>query len=108
MDKAIDFTPVGEAIPLILKNLQKGGKLVINAIRKINPIPPMEYADLLWSERCIQSTANVTRKDGEEFLKIAAEIGMRPDVTEFSLDQANEALLAIKESRIVGAAVLVL
>lgn len=108
MDRAIDFTPVGEAVPLILKNLQKGGKLVINAIRKINPIPPLDYGDLLWSERCIQSTANVTRRDGEEFLKIAAEIGMRPEVTPFSLEEANEALLAVKESRIVGAAVLVL
>ena len=108
MDKAIDFTPVGEAIPTILKNLERGGKVVINAIRKINPIPPMEYAKLLWSERCIQSTANVTRQDGAEFLSIAAEIGMRPEVQEYSLQEANEALLAVKESRIVGAAVLVL
>lgn len=108
MDKAIDFTPIGEAIPLILQNLQRGGKLVINAIRKINPIPPMDYAKLLWSERTIQSTANVTRQDGARFLKVAAEIGMHPDVTEFSLDQANEALIALKQSRIVGAAVLVM
>lgn len=107
MDKAIDFTPVGEAIPLILRNLQKGGKLVINAIRKESLIPAMEYADLLWSERTIQSTANVTRADGVEFLAIAAEIGLRPEVTEYRLEEANEALLAIKQSRIVGAAVLV-
>ena len=80
---------------------------MINAIRKVNPIPPMDYAELLWSERTIQSTANVTRADGSEFLKIAAEIGIHPEITEFSLEEANEALLAIKESRIVGAAVLV-
>jgi propanol-preferring alcohol dehydrogenase len=108
MDKAIDFTPVGEAVPLILRNLQKGGKLVINAIRKESPIPAMEYADLLWSERTIQSTANVTRADGAQFLAIAAEIGLRAEVTEYRLEEANEALLAIKQSRIVGAAVLVM
>ncbi|MEJ5260635.1 MAG: zinc-dependent alcohol dehydrogenase family protein [Anaerohalosphaeraceae bacterium] len=108
MDKVIDFTPIGQAIPLILRNLQKGGKLVINAIRKINPIPPMDYAELLWSERTIQSTANVTYADGSEFLRIAAQIGLKAEVTAFPLEQANEALLAVKHSRITGAAALVL
>lgn len=108
MDKVIDFTPIGQAIPLILRNLQKGGKLVINAIRKINPIPPMDYADLLWSERTIQSTANVTHADGSEFLRIAARIGLQPQVTPFPLERANQALLAVKNSRITGAAVLLI
>ncbi len=106
MDKVIDFTPIGQAIPLILRNLQKGGKLVINAIRKETPIPPMDYADLLWSERILQSTANVTHADGSEFLRIAAQIGLKAQVTPFSLEQAPQALLAVKHSRIVGAAVL--
>jgi propanol-preferring alcohol dehydrogenase len=108
MDKVIDFTPIGQAVPLILRNLQKGGKLVINAIRKETPIPPMDYADLLWSERTLQSTANVTYADGSEFLRIAAQIRLQPQVTPFPLEQANQALLAVKHSRITGAAVLLL
>lgn len=107
IDRAIDFTPIGRTVPLALSRLQKGGKLLINAIRKQTPIPPMDYAEHLWSERSIQSIANVTRVDAAEFLPIAAEINLQPQITVFPLQQVNQALLALKQSRISGAAVLV-
>ncbi|MDD5287692.1 MAG: zinc-dependent alcohol dehydrogenase family protein, partial [Dehalococcoidales bacterium] len=65
---AIDFTPIGETVPVALNVLEKGGRLVIAVIRKNNPIPPLDYARLLWDEREIKSVANITRKDAEEFL----------------------------------------
>ncbi len=103
---AIDFTPVGETVPLSLKVLEKGGRLVIAVIRKQNPIPPMDYAQLLWDEKEIKSVANITRKDAEEFLPLAAKIPIVTEVQEFSLKQANEALLLLKQGKVRGAAVL--
>jgi len=67
----------------------------------------MDYAEHLWSERSIQSIANVTRADAAEFLPIAAEINLQPQITVFPLQQVNQALLALKQSRLSGAAVLV-
>jgi alcohol dehydrogenase, propanol-preferring len=103
---AIDFTPVGEPVREALRVLEKGGRVVINAIRKINPIPELDYAQLVWHEREIKSVANVARQDALEFLPLAAEIGIKPEVREFPLEQANEALLLLKQGKMHGAAVL--
>jgi propanol-preferring alcohol dehydrogenase len=103
---AIDFTPVGEPVREALRALEKGGRVVINAIRKVNPIPELDYAQLLWHEREIKSVANVTRQDALEFLPLAAQIGIQPEVQEFPLDRANEALMLLKQGRMHGAGVL--
>ena len=106
LDKALDFTPVGECIRDALAVLQRGGRLVINAIRKETPVPPLDYAKYLWLEKEIKSVANITRADAEEFLPIAAEIGIEPTTEEFVLEDANEVLIRIKHSRLKAAAVL--
>jgi propanol-preferring alcohol dehydrogenase len=80
--------------------------VAINAIH-LDRMPEFDYDRLLWGERQIRSVANMTRSDAREFLQIASEIGLRPKVTVFSLEQANEALLAIKSDAIDGAAVIV-
>ncbi len=103
---AIDFTPVGETVPRALRVLEKGGRLVLAVIRKRNPIPPLDYGKLLWDEKEIKSVANVTRKDAREFLSLAAEIPIIPEVQEFRLDEANQALILLKQGRIQGAGVL--
>jgi propanol-preferring alcohol dehydrogenase len=103
---AIDFTPVGEPVKEALKVLEKGGRVVINAIRKINPIPELDYAKYVWHEREIKSVANVTRKDAMEFLPLAAEIGIKVEVQEFELRDANRALGLLKQGKVHGAAVL--
>lgn len=103
---AIDFTPVGEPVREALRVLEKGGRVVINAIRKVNPIPELDYAQLVWHEREIKSVANVTRQDALEFLPLAAQIGIKPEVREFPLEQANEALLLLKQGKMHGAGVL--
>jgi len=106
LDCAIDFTPVGETVPMALKVLEKGGRLVVAVIRKRTPIPPIDYACLLWDEREIKSVANITRQDVLEFLPLAAEIPILTEVEEFSLEQANDALILLKEGKVRGAAVL--
>ena len=103
---AIDFTPVGETVPYALRALEKGGRLVIAVIRKRTPIPPLDYARLLWDEKEIKSVANITRKDAQDFLPLAAEIPIIPEVQEFKLEEANEALILLKQGQIQGAAVL--
>ena len=103
---AIDFTPVGETVPNALRVLEKGGRLVIAVIRKRSPIPPLDYAQLLWDEKEIKSVANIARKDAQDFLPLAAEIPIIPEVQEFKLEEANEALVLLKQGRIQGAAVL--
>jgi propanol-preferring alcohol dehydrogenase len=103
---AIDFTPVGETVPNALKALEKGGRLVIAVIRKRNPIPPMDYAQLLWDEKEIKSVANITREDVQDFLPLAAQIPIIPEVQEFELKDANKALLLLKLGKIQGAGVL--
>jgi len=103
---AIDFTPVGETVPNALRVLEKGGRLVMAVIRKRSPIPPLDYARLLWDEKEIKSVANITRKDVQDFLPLAAEIPIIPEVREFGLEEANEALLLLKQGKIQGAAVL--
>ncbi|MFB0556289.1 MAG: zinc-dependent alcohol dehydrogenase family protein [Dehalococcoidia bacterium] len=103
---AIDFTPVGVPVREALRNLEKGGRVVINAIRKITPIPELDYAEHLWYEKEVKSVANVTRRDAQEFLPLAAEIPIMPEVREFRLEEANKALILLKEGKIRGAGVL--
>jgi propanol-preferring alcohol dehydrogenase len=106
VDCAVDFTPVGETIPLALNALEKSGRLVIAVIRKNTLVPPMDYAQLLWNEKEIKSVANITRRDVEEFLPLAAKIPIISKVQEFNLNQANEALLSLKQGNVRAAAVL--
>jgi len=103
---AIDFTPVGVPVREALRVLEKGGRLVINAIRKETPIPELDYAQHLWHEKEIKSVANVTRYDAQEFLPLAAKIPIVPEVEEFKLEEANEALILLKEGKMRGAGVL--
>jgi propanol-preferring alcohol dehydrogenase len=103
---AIDFTPVGETVLNALRVLEKGGRLVIAVIRKRNPVPPMDYAGLLWDEKEIKSVANITREDLQDFLPLAARIPIVPEVQEFQLEDANEALFLLKKGSIQGAGVL--
>jgi propanol-preferring alcohol dehydrogenase len=107
LDRAITFAPSGNAVVAALSSLRKGGIVAINAIH-LDCIPEFDYDKLLWGERQIRSVANMTRTDARDFLKLATEIGMRPKVTAFPLDQANEALLAVKRDAIDGAAVIVI
>jgi len=106
LNRVMDFTPVGECVRDALAVLDKGGRLVINAIRKETPVPALDYADYLWLEKEIKSVANVTRKDAEEFLPLAAEIPIVPTVEEFALSEANEVLISIKHSKLRAAGVL--
>ena len=106
LDCAIDFTPVGETVAHALRVLEKGGRLVLAVIRKRNPIPPLDYGQLLWDEKEIKSVANITRKDVQEFLPLAAKIPIIPEVQEFRLEEANQALILLKQGKIQGAGVL--
>ena len=106
LDCAIDFTPVGEPVRQALRNLQKGGRVVINAIRKRTSIPELDYSQHLWHEKELKSVANVTRRDVEEFLPLAAAIPIVPVVQEFYMHEANEALVLLKDGRMRGAGVL--
>jgi len=104
LDAAIIFAPAGELVPTALKSLKKGGVLVLGGIH-MSPIPSFEY-NLLYQERVIRSVANNTRQDGEDFLRIAAEIPIHSQVSMFPLREANRALNDLKSDRINGAAVL--
>ena len=104
LDAAIIFAPAGEIVPAALKALKKGGALILGGIH-MSPIPSFSY-DLLYQERMIRSVANNTRQDGEDFLRVAAEIPIRTRVQIFPLAEANRALNALKNDAIPGAAVL--
>lgn len=106
LDRIVVFAPVGALIPVMLEKLRPGGTLALNAIH-MSPIPEFPY-HLLWGERTVRSVANATRQDGVEFLKLAAEIPIRATTTVYPLEQANEALLDMKHSRINGEAVLMM
>jgi propanol-preferring alcohol dehydrogenase len=110
LDCIIDTTPVWKPVVEALKNLKPGGRLVINAIRKEeidkDYLLKLDYSSHLWLEKEIKSVANVTRYDVEQFLKLAAEISIKPEVEEFPLKEANKALLELKERKIRGAKVL--
>jgi len=104
LDAAIVFAPAGEIVPAALKALRKGGVLVLGGIH-MSPIPSFDY-DLLYQERMIRSVANNTRQDGEDFLRVAAEIPIRTRTRLFPLSEANRALNSLKNDAIEGAAVL--
>lgn len=107
---AIDFTPAWNPVVQAMKVLEKGGRLVINAIRKEErdkeTLLKLDYPAHLWLEKEIKSVANITRADAEEFLPLAADIPIVPRVQEFKLDQANKALMLLKQGKIRGAGVL--
>jgi len=105
LDRAVTFAPSGDVVSAALASLRKGGVVAINAIH-LDRIPEFDYDHLLWGERQIRSVANMTRADARDFLQIASSIGLRPSATPFSLDRANEALLAIGNDSIDGAAVI--
>ncbi len=106
LDRAITFAPSGDVVVAALGSLRKGGVVAINAIH-LDRIPQFDYDRLLWGERQIRSVANMTRADARDFLQLAAEIKLHPKVTSFTLDQANEALAAVKSDAIDGAAAIV-
>jgi len=110
LDTVIDTTPVWGPVSEALKVLGPGGRLVINAIRKETSdqkvLSTLDYPSQLWMEKEIKSVANVTRKDVREFLKFAADAGIRPEFQEYDLQEANQALLEMKQGKIRGAKVL--
>jgi alcohol dehydrogenase, propanol-preferring len=106
LDRAVTFAPSGDVVLAALASLRKGGVVAINAIH-LDRMPQFDYDKLLWGERQLRSVANMTRQDARDFLKIAAEIHLQPKVTVFPLDQANEALGAVRNDAIDGAAVIV-
>ncbi len=106
LDRAVTFAPSGDVVVAALASLRKGGVVAINAIH-LDRIPQFDYDSLLWGERQLRSVANMTRADARDFLTLAAKIGLKPKVTVFSLDQANEALIAVKNDAVDGAAVIV-
>jgi alcohol dehydrogenase, propanol-preferring len=105
LDRAITFAPSGDVVIAALSSLRKGGVVAINAIH-LDRIPQFDYDSLLWGERQIRSVANMTRADARDFLQLAAEIKLKPKVTSFPLDKANEALQAVKSDSVDGAAVI--
>jgi len=107
LDRAVTFAPSGDVVVAALSSLRKGGVVAINAIH-LDRIPQFDYDSLLWGERQVRSVANMTRADARDFLQIAADIKLQPKVTSFPLDQANEALAAVKSDAIDGAAAIVL
>jgi propanol-preferring alcohol dehydrogenase len=106
LDRAITFAPSGDVVIAALASLRKGGVVAINAIH-LDRIPQFDYDRLLWGERQLRSVTNMTRADARDFLALAAQIGMKPKATAFPLDQANEALIAVKNDAVDGAAVIV-
>ena len=106
LDRAITFAPSGDVVIAALASLRKGGVVAINAIH-LDRIPEFDYDRLLWGERQMRSVTNMTRSDARDFLQVAGDIRLQPKVTVFPLDRANEALLAVKNDAIDGAAVIV-
>lgn len=105
LDAAILFAPVGALVPAALKAVRKGGVVVCGGIH-MSDIPSFPYR-ILWEERVVRSVANLTRQDAHEFLALAGRVRIATEVTTFPLAQANEALAALREGRLTGAAVLV-
>ncbi|RPI44486.1 MAG: alcohol dehydrogenase, partial [Bacteroidetes bacterium] len=110
LDAIIDTTPVWKPVLEAMKKLAPGGRLVINAIRKEdtdkNLLMDLDYPVHLWMEKEVKSVANVARRDVSEFLELAASIPIRPDTIEYPLEEANTALLELKNRKIRGAKVL--
>lgn len=112
LDAIIDTTPVWKPVVDALKNLNTEGRLVINAIRKEEvdkqTLLDIDYPRDLWMEKEIKTVANVSRKDVKKFLDLAAQIDIKPEIEEYSLEDANRALCELKEGKIKGAKVLVI
>jgi alcohol dehydrogenase, propanol-preferring len=106
LDAAIIFAPTGPLVPIALRSVAKGGTVVCAGIH-MSDIPAFPY-EILWGERVVRSVANLTRRDGEEFLALAPTIPVKTQVTTFPLDEANEAVAALRSGTITGAAVLTL
>jgi propanol-preferring alcohol dehydrogenase len=103
-DRAVVFAPAGELVPVALSLVRPGGTVSLAGIH-MSTIPPLDYS-LLWQERNLRSVANMTRRDAQEFMELAAVAGVRSEMEIFPLDAAGDALLAIAEDRVRGAAVL--
>jgi propanol-preferring alcohol dehydrogenase len=106
LDRAVTFAPSGKVVVRALSTLRKGGVVAINAIH-LDEMPAFDYDTLLWGERQIRSVANMTRQDARDFLAIAQQLKIQPQVVVFSLEDANKALLAVKEETERGSAVIV-
>jgi propanol-preferring alcohol dehydrogenase len=106
LDASVIFAPAGELVPFALKAIRKGGTIVLGGIH-MTAIPTFDYS-LIYGERVVRSVANNTREDGREFLLEAARIPVRTHTQPFSFEQANEALIALKNDSIRGAGVLII
>lgn len=104
-DRAVVFAPAGELVPVALRVVRPGGTVSLAGIH-MSPIPSFDYS-LLWRERSLRSVANMTRQDAEEFMALAAEAGIRAEVSTYPLEAANDALASIASDAVRGAAVLV-
>jgi alcohol dehydrogenase, propanol-preferring len=104
LDAAIVFAPVGQLVPAALRAVAKGGTVVLGGIH-MSDIPAIPY-ELLWGERVLRSVANLTRRDGEEFLSLAPRVPVRASVEPFPLERADEALRRLRDGALRGAAVL--
>ena len=105
LDAAIIFAPDGRLVPAALRAVAPGGTVVCGGIH-MSEIPAFDY-DLLWGERVLRSVANLTRRDGEEFLALAPQVPVRTQVTRYPLEAANDALADLRAGRFRGAAVVV-
>ncbi len=105
LDRAITFAPSGDIVVEALAALRKGGVVAINAIH-LDRMPQLDYDSLLWGEHQIRSVTNMTRADARDFLALAAHIGLKPATTAFSFERVNEALRAVQDDAIDGAAVV--
>jgi propanol-preferring alcohol dehydrogenase len=106
LDRAITFAPSGKVVMSALASLRKGGVVAINAIH-LDQMPAFDYDKLLWGERQIRSVANMSRADARDFLKIANDLQVRPQVSVYSLDDANKAILAVRDESDRGSVVIV-
>jgi propanol-preferring alcohol dehydrogenase len=106
LDAAIIFAPAGELVPKALEDVDKAGSVICGGIH-MSDIPSFRY-ELLWEERIIRSVANLTRRDGHDFLTLAAQVPVKTDTRIFPLEEANQALAALRKGEIKGAAVLVM
>jgi propanol-preferring alcohol dehydrogenase len=107
MQSSIVFAPAGWIVPEALRDLDRGGTVALAGVT-MTPIPEVDYDELLYWERGIRSVANFTREDDEELLELAGEIPIETTVETFPLEEANQALLAMKRSEIDGSGVLVI
>jgi propanol-preferring alcohol dehydrogenase len=105
LDRAVTFAPSGDVVVAALASLRKGGVVAINAIH-LDRIPQFDYDTLLWGERQLRSVANMTRQDARDFVQLATEIGIRPRTRVFPLERVNDALAAVRQDEVNGAAVI--